>query len=328
MLVPILVLMLLPKAATLRSCGVTPDKTSLMNDTARHAHDRPGWSRRERTAGGPPAARPRLRPGSLSHVTTPGFEETRPQDYLLRLAASDLGRAYKNLAVGELGIRPGDTVLDLGCGPGADLPAFAEAAGREGRVIGVDHDAAAVAEAAGRVAGLPQVEVLESDVHALDLPDASVDRVHADRVLQHVADPAAVLREARRVLGPGGGALFAEPDWDTLIIDYPDLAVPRAYTRFVAERVVRNACIGRQLAGLATRAGFEVSNVIPITGVFRDARAADKVLGLARVTRRAVSQGYLAEEMAGQWLDHLIGQPFFGSLTLFFVIAAANDAPG
>jgi ubiquinone/menaquinone biosynthesis C-methylase UbiE len=48
-------------------------------------------------------------------------------DYLLRLAASDLGRADKSLAAGELAIRPGDVVLDLGCGPGADRPAFAEA---------------------------------------------------------------------------------------------------------------------------------------------------------------------------------------------------------
>jgi ubiquinone/menaquinone biosynthesis C-methylase UbiE len=258
-------------------------------------------------------------------MTTPPFEETRPKDYLLRLAASDLGRVYKSLAVTELGIRRGDTVLDLGCGPGADLAAFAEATGPEGRVIGVDNDPAAVAEAASRAARVPQVEVAQGDVHALDIPDASVDRVHTDRVLQHVGDAAAVLREARRVVRTGGSAVFAEPDWDTLIIDYPDLAVPRAYTRFVAERVIRNSCIGRQLAGLAARAGFEVGKVIPITMVSRDVQAADKVLGLSRVTSRAVAAGYLTEETAGQWLDRLAGQPFFGSLTLFIVTAAAID---
>jgi ubiquinone/menaquinone biosynthesis C-methylase UbiE len=260
-------------------------------------------------------------------VTTLRFEQARPADYLLRLAASELGRAYKSLAVSELGISPGDTVLDLGCGPGADLPAFAEAAGREGRVIGVDNDPEAVAEAVTRAAGLAQVDVAEGDIHALDLPDASVDRVHTDRVLQHVADPAGVLREARRVLRAGGSAVFAEPDWDTLIIDYPDLAVPRAYTRFVAERVIRNACIGRQLAGLAELAGLRVGKIVPITAVFRDARAADKVLGLSRVTSRAVAAGYLSEETAGQWPDHLARRPFFGSLTLFIVVVAAIDPP-
>lgn len=66
-------------------------------------------------------------------MQTPVFEETRPADYLTRAAASDLGRAYKGIAAGEMAIRPGDVVLDLGCGPGADLPAFAAAAGRGGR---------------------------------------------------------------------------------------------------------------------------------------------------------------------------------------------------
>src|SRR5579862_2620988 len=69
-------------------------------------------------------------------MQTPAFEETRPADYLLRHAASDLGKAYKGLAVAELAVSPGDLVLDLGCGPGADLPALAEAAGGAGRVSG------------------------------------------------------------------------------------------------------------------------------------------------------------------------------------------------
>ncbi len=45
------------------------------------------------------------------------FERTRPEGYLTRLAASDLGQSYKSLALSELGIAPGHTVLDLGCGP-------------------------------------------------------------------------------------------------------------------------------------------------------------------------------------------------------------------
>src|SRR5580692_4667766 len=109
-------------------------------------------------------------------MQTPAFEETRPADYLLRHAASNLGKAYKGLAVAELAIRPGDVVLDLGCGPGADLPALAEAAGPGGRVIGFDNDPDAVRKARERTAALSQVEVHEGDVQALGFPAAGADK--------------------------------------------------------------------------------------------------------------------------------------------------------
>src|ERR1700761_2123150 len=98
----------------------------------------------------------------------PTFEKTRPGDYLTRLAASDLGQAYKSLAVAELGIRPGDVVLDLGCGPGADLPAFAAVTGPGGRVIGVDNDPDAVRQARDHTSALAQVEVHQADASTLE----------------------------------------------------------------------------------------------------------------------------------------------------------------
>lgn len=212
-------------------------------------------------------------------------------------------------------------MLDLGCGPGADLLAYAKAVGPTGSVLGLDHDADAVARARARVGGLTTVRVEEADVHRLDIASDSIDRAHTDRVLQHVAHPGLVLAETFRVLRPGGRAVLAEPDWGTLVVDGPDAATGDAYGRFVVEQVVRNGRTGRQLTGVAERTGFTVERVVPVTAVFRDVREADRVLGLARVARRAVEAGYLRERAGARWTEHLATQPFFASVTLFVVVA-------
>jgi len=249
------------------------------------------------------------------------LETERPADYLARLAASDLGRAYKTLVLDEMDIGAGDLVLDLGCGPGADLAGFAAAVGAEGRVVGIDSDPGAVRDAVRLASAWSQVTVEEGDVHALRSSDGSVDRVHTDRVLQHVGDPDVVVGEVARVLAPSGLACFAEPDWDTLVIDHPDASIAGSYRSFVTDQVVRNARIGRRLPALCERHGLRVRRVIPITAVFRDVTEADRVLGFERVTTRAVAAGYLDDEQAARWLAHLRTEPFFASVTLFVTVA-------
>lgn len=252
------------------------------------------------------------------------LEAVRPGDYLTRLAASDLGKAYKALVLRAMDVPVGGVVVDLGCGPGADLVAFAAAVGSAGRVLGVDHDAGAVAAAQDATTRVGQVHVTRGDVHHLDLADRSVDRVHADRVLQHVADPEAVVGEAARVLRPGGLAALAEPDWGTLVVDYQDAGVPDRYRRFVTERVVRNARVGRRLPGYCQRQGLSVLRVIPVTAVFRDVAEADRVFGFQRVTGRAVDAGYLTAAESTAWLEHLRRGPFFASVSIFVTVAQAS----
>ncbi|HWM02923.1 MAG TPA: methyltransferase domain-containing protein [Actinophytocola sp.] len=254
------------------------------------------------------------------------LEGDRPANYLTRLATSDLGRSFKALILNELDIQPGATVLDLGCGPGADLSAIAEAVGGTGRVVGVDNDASAVSEAIRAASRLSQVEVTVGDAHSLDLPTDSVDRVHTDRVLQHVADPNAVVAEVARVLRPGGVVGFAEPDWDTLVIDYPDPAIPVAYRKFITDRVVRNSRIGRQLPAICEANGLVATRILPVTVALRDLAQADKIFGFERVTRRATEADYLTATQAAEWLEHLRTAPLFVSLSLFPTFAESMSA--
>ncbi|MGK6317167.1 methyltransferase domain-containing protein [Neorhizobium sp. DT-125] len=104
-----------------------------------------------------------------------GFERIRPEDYLMRLAATSIGRAYKALAVEELAAGTADVALDLGCGPGADLRALAEAVGSSGRVIGIDHSPDHVGKARASINDLgDRVRVIEGDIHSLELEPNTV----------------------------------------------------------------------------------------------------------------------------------------------------------
>lgn len=256
-------------------------------------------------------------------MTSAHFETgVNPTDYMLRLAASDLGRSYKSMVRDQLRLSSGGRVLDLGCGPGADLSDYADLVGPSGAVVGVERDDAAAEAARNRTLHLPQVHVHVGDVHQLDVADDSFDAVHTDRVLQHVGNPTAVLAEATRVLRPGGRAAFAEPDWETLVIDHPEPRLSTSYTRYVTEIQVRNARIGRQLPRLAREAGLAVEAVIPVTAVFDDARAADMILGLHRVTERAVEHTLMTPDDGRHWLDHLSTTgAFFAAVSVFVTIA-------
>ncbi|MEU4000789.1 methyltransferase domain-containing protein [Streptomyces fungicidicus] len=242
--------------------------------------------------------------------------------YMLRAAAGDAGRAYKQRLLDLLDIRAGQTVLDVGCGPGTDLPALAERAGDGGTVIGVDHDPAMLLRARERTAGLDRVEVREGDAHALPVAPGTVDRARIDRVLMHVAEPADVLGQLRRATRPGARIGLAEPDWDTLAVDSEDLETSRAFTRYTTAEAVRHATIGRSLPRLAEGAGFRVEAVLATTPVFRDFHEADHTLGLGRNMQRAIDAGYVDHDRGRRWFAALSEGPFYASFTLVGVIGS------
>src|SRR6266481_2613403 len=101
---------------------------------------------------------------------------------------------------------PGETVLDLGSGGGIDVLLSARRVGPTGKAYGLDmtDDMLALAEENKRKAGVQNVEFLKGQIENIPLPDNSVDVIISNCVINLSADKDKVLREALRVLKPGG----------------------------------------------------------------------------------------------------------------------------
>src|SRR5688500_478056 len=103
-------------------------------------------------------------------------------------------------------LRPGETVLDLGSGGGIDVLLSARRVGPTGKAYGLDmtEEMLALARENQKKAGAANVEFLKGEIERIPLPDNSVDVIISNCVINLAADKDKVLREAFRVLKPGG----------------------------------------------------------------------------------------------------------------------------
>jgi SAM-dependent methyltransferase len=156
-------------------------------------------------------------------------------------------------------LQPGQTVLDLGSGGGIDVLLSARRVGPTGKVYGLDmtDEMLALARENQRKAGATNVEFLKGEIEDIPLPDNSVDVIISNCVINLSADKSQVLREAFRVLKPGGR--FAVSD---VIVrgTVPD-AVRRSMELWVG--CVAGALQETEYRSLLTHAGFQSVDVEP-----------------------------------------------------------------
>lgn len=231
-----------------------------------------------------------------------------------------------------LGLRPGEGVLDVGCGSGVVTRAIARRVAPGGRVTGADPSAEFI-DIARRYAqeqglgGL--VDWRKADCRALPFADASFDVVVAATVLAHVPDAEKALAEMVRVTRPGGRLGVFDFDGDSLLISHPDRLLTRRIVAAFSDHAAVNGDLARRLPGLLAGLGLaqiESRGFMPLErgpGTFYATIA-------ERAGHVAAETGAITAEELARWLAALhamfeSGHFVAGRLHLF--IWASKPAP-
>ena len=172
-----------------------------------------------------------------TNTTTTTNNNAAAASYLKAVASLETSLEYRQRNIKQLQLKPGQHVLDVGCGTGDDIieliAPFIFSSGVEvgdgGRVVGVDlkYDLLQIAKdkvqkgAAEASSNNNNIEFFQCNILEDGLPfeNETFDSVRSARVFQHLSNPEKALRECIRVLKPNGRIVISEPDWDTLVVD-------------------------------------------------------------------------------------------------------------
>lgn len=221
--------------------------------------------------------------------------------------------------------RPGERVLDLGCGTGLLTAEIARAVGDAGHVLGVDPSADMRAGAEESCAGVETVRIAEGSAAAIPADDGAFDKVVSLQVFEYLDDVRPALSEVSRVLRPGGRLVIGDWHWDCFAWHSADpgrmARMMESWDGHLAER-----CAPALLPALLADAGFAFgeSRAVPFTDTcLRADGMANMMLHL--MAGYARQNGHLPEDEIAAWQAEQqelarTGR-FFFSLTHFVTVA-------
>lgn len=204
--------------------------------------------------------------------------------------------------------QPGERGLDVGCGAGHMVCEIASEVGPSGHITGIDASADSVAACIARVArdGLGHiVDIQKGDAASLEFPDSHFDFVTGSQSYCYVPDTARAMREAARVLRPGGRLVILDTDWDVLAWKSSD---NERMLRIMAARCkaqFENAHLPRDLHVHLAAAGLRLEGVTAAPIIETRFDPDSWVASLINTTRAGALKGGIPADELQAWEDDM-----------------------
>jgi trans-aconitate methyltransferase len=231
-----------------------------------------------------------------------------PEEYERLRAQARVWEAATRRVLGEVGLAPGQSCLDAGCGPGETMRLMADRVGPSGSVMGVDVDAilgdAAIAML--RAQGHGQCRFEQVDLTAdRALTHGRFDLVYARLLLYHLPERVAVLRRLWDAVAPGGHLVIQ--DYDVRTVDVmPELETVEEFKRVVLAAFSAAGCdvyVGSRLPQLFADAGIGAPDGTDVAGRLEPLADAQRLLNGVHsgILSAAIAHGVTSEQSAAQW---------------------------
>jgi len=176
--------------------------------------------------------------------------------------------------------------------------------------------------------GKSGVELRVADGKVLPFADESFARCRIDRVLQHIPAPQQVIREASRILKPGGVLYLYDNDWSSFSLSMEETRLSRIVETYWCDAFV-NGRIALHLKAYLHAAGFQVHSLLPSTLVLETFSEADRLYNITGTLARTIEAGLLSSEEAEAAADAMRKQTeegtFMCALTSYTILAEKKD---
>lgn len=238
--------------------------------------------------------------------------------------------AQRQATLRALELRPGERVLDIGSGPGLLAQDMAITVGSGGRICGLDISESMLAMSRKRCANLPWVDFRAGDAINLPFSDGEFDVAVCTQVYEYVADVDTALRDARRVLRPGGRLLVVDTDWDSMVWHSTSPTRMNRVLDAWNEHLV-DPYLPRTLSPRLKRIGFHIERyqVVPLLNTEFDPNTYSYGL-MGLIAKFVVGRRGVTEGEATAWLEDFrtLGESgrYFFSLNRYLFLAVKPSA--